>query len=78
MLEIQPFFNRAEIGRYLFAVWDILPTFFGVAIMAIIPLSKVNGKQIIRLSSLFVLLVGLVMVYVAETSVTVVGVNDIV
>jgi len=76
--EIQPFFNSAEIGRYLFALQDILPIFFGVAVIAIIPLSKVNGKQIKRLSPLFVLLIGVFMVYVAETSVTIIGVSDVV
>jgi spore germination protein len=75
--QIQPFFEPKRIKEYVFATKDLFVALLGIEILTIIPFGKVNNKKGILYSVLGVLYVGLFYVFAMETSVMILGVNDV-
>ena len=75
--QIQPFFEPKRIKEYVFGAKDLFAALLGIEILTIIPFGKVNNKKGILYSVLGVLYVGLFYIFAMETSVMILGVNDV-
>jgi spore germination protein len=75
--QIQPFFEPKRIKEYVFAAKDLFVSMLGIEILTIIPFGKVNSKKGVIYSVLGVVYVGLFYVFAIETSVMILGVNDV-
>ncbi len=75
---IQPFFNAAEIKNYVEAFkYSIFP-FLGIELLLAIPLTKKNGKKAKRTAFLTIMFIGLFYIFLVESCIMKVGLNDIV
>ena len=74
---IKPFFEPKLVKEYIFGAKDLISAFIGIEILTIIPFGKVNNKRGVLYSVLGVLYVGLFYIFATETSVMIVGINDI-
>lgn len=74
---IEPFFNVKQINKYIFGAKDLIFPFLGIEVLSIIPLNKKTNKRTTLYCVLSVLFVGLIYIFTVETSVMIVGINDI-
>lgn len=75
---IQPLFIPSEVGNYLKAIKDAIFPFLGIEVLAIIPFTVKNGKKASRNAFITLLLIGLFYILIVESSIMMVGINEIV
>lgn len=78
IMNIRPLYNVDDIGKYIKGSFEVITAFLGFEILTVIPLSKENGKKAIYYSIAAVIAVGLVYIFIIESSFSIVGVEDIV
>ncbi|MFD3450165.1 GerAB/ArcD/ProY family transporter [Microbacteriaceae bacterium 4G12] len=74
---IKPFFEPKLMKEYIFSTKEFLFAFVGIEILTIIPFTKINHKRGILYSIISVLYVGIYYILATETSVMIVGINQI-
>lgn len=74
---IKPFFEPKLVKEYIFGTKDLIYAFIGIEILTIIPFGKTNRNKGVLYSVIGVLYVGLYYIIAAETSVMIVGINQI-
>ena len=74
---IKPFFEIDQTKQYIVGVKDLIVPFLGFEFLLVVPFNKVNRKKGILFSILGVVYVGLFYIYATETSVMILGSNDV-
>ncbi|MFF2876171.1 GerAB/ArcD/ProY family transporter [Gottfriedia sp. NPDC057991] len=75
---IKPFFEPKLVKEYVLGAKDLIPAFIGIEILTIIPFGQNNLKRGVLFSMISVLYVGVYYAFAAETSVMILGINQIV
>lgn len=75
---IQPFFNAADIKKYIEGFkYSIFP-FLGIEVLLAIPLTKKNGSKAKKTVFLTLVFIGLFYIFLVESCIMKIGLNDIV
>lgn len=74
---IKPFFEPELVKEYIFGTKDLIYAFVGIEILTIIPFGKINLKSGVWYAMISVLYVGLYYVINTETSVMILGINQV-
>ncbi len=74
---ILPLFIPSEIGRYLTSIKDAIFPFLGIEVLTIIPFTAKNGKKAAIKALVTILSIGLFYILVIESSIMMVGLNEI-
>lgn len=75
---ILPLFNAAEIGQYLNGFKSSVFPFLGCEVLMVVPFTRKNGKKSVRAVFLTLLVIGVFYVFVVESTIMKIGINDIV
>lgn len=75
---IEPLFNTYAIGRYLAAMKEAIIPFLGLEILTIVPFALSAEKKAPKVAFLSVIACGVFFVFIIETSIMMVGMDDIV
>lgn len=74
---ILPLIIPSEAGNYISAIKDAIFPFLGIEILTIIPLTEKNGKKAAKTAFLTLLGVGLLYILVVESSIMMVGIDEV-
>lgn len=74
---IEPFFEKSQISNYFKGIGDLIVPFLGIEILTIIPFGSRNKKNGVLTAVLSLIAIGIFYVLVTETSVMIIGVEDI-
>ena len=74
---IRPLFITSETPKYFSALKGAIFPFLGIEVLTVIPLSNEN-KKVRRLGFLTIIFVGIIYAYAIETSVMMIGINEII
>lgn len=77
-LNIRPILGSENIINYVKASYKILVPFLGSEILMFIPISKKDNKGLAKYSVLTIVLIGLLYILIAESTIAVVGIEDVV
>jgi spore germination protein (amino acid permease) len=75
---ILPLFNPQELGRYLSAMKEGIVPFLGIEVLTIVPFALSAKKKAPKVAFLSVVAIGIFFIFIIETSVMMVGIEDIV
>lgn len=75
---IRPFYIPSETKKYFASLKEIIVPFLGIEVLTIIPLSKQNGKRAVKVAFFSIIAIGLVYVLVVQSSIMMVGMNEII
>jgi hypothetical protein len=75
--EIVPLFRASRLQNYLLATKDTVIAFLGIELLTVFPLSGKNVKRTVVTAFLSLVFIGLFYVFVAETSIMIVGMKSI-
>lgn len=75
---IQPFFNTSDIKNYIEGFKYAIFPFLGIELLLAIPLTKKNGSKAKKTAFLTVMFIGLFYIFLVESCIMKVGLNDIV
>lgn len=78
LLNIKPILGSENVMTYVKASYKFLLPFLGSEILMFIPINKKINKGVIKYSTLSIILVGLLYILVVESTISVVGVEDVV
>lgn len=78
MVNIRPIFGSENMMTYAKASFKLLLPFFGSEIIMFIPISKKENKGVIKYPILSILFIGLIIIFIVVSTISVVGVEDIV
>ncbi|SHJ73834.1 GerAB/ArcD/ProY family transporter [Paramaledivibacter caminithermalis] len=79
IINLKPFFVLEDIKSYIKATSTIIFPFIGIEILAVIPLDKKeNSKKIFGYNILMVVFIGILYILVAESCISVMGVDGII
>lgn len=78
MLNIRPILGTENIISYLKASYELILPFIGLEIILFIPINKIDNKGIFKYTTLAIAFIGLLYIFVVESTISVVGVEDIV
>lgn len=77
LVNIKPIFGSEDIIKYSKASFNLFLPFIGPEIIMFIPLSKEKNKGIIKYSILSIIFIGMLYIFVVESTIAVVGVEDV-
>jgi spore germination protein len=77
-INLRPFIVAADIPAYLAGVPKILFSFYGVEIIAIIPLCAKNNKNVFKYSSIMVGFIGFLYIIIVESCISLMGADNII
>lgn len=75
---ILPLYVPSETGKYFAAIKDAIFPFLGIEVLTVIPFTVKNGKKSAKIAFLTLIGIGLLYVLVTESSIMMVGKNEIV
>lgn len=75
---ILPLYIPSDTGRYFAAIKDTIFPFLGIEVLTVIPFTARNGRKSSRIAFLTLIGIGLIYVLVMESSIMMVGINEIV
>lgn len=75
---ILPLYVPSETGKYFAAIKDVILPFLGIEVLTVIPFTAKNGKKASKVAFLSLIGVGLTYILVTESSIMMVGKNEIV
>ncbi|WP_158220197.1 endospore germination permease [Tissierella sp. P1] len=78
IVNIRPILGVEDIMTYAKASFELFLPFIGLEIIMFIPLNKKINKSIIKYSILSIVFIGLLYIFVIESTISVVGVEDII
>jgi len=78
MDNLRPFYNPVDTSRYFLGIKDTIFPFLGIEILTVIPFSKQNKKRSTRVAFLTLIAIGFIYVFVVQTSIMMIGINEIV
>lgn len=78
IVNIRPIFNSADIGKYIKAIKESIFPFLGIEVLLAIPMTQRNAKRGVRTAFFAVFFIGLFYILIVESSIMIVGINDIV
>ena len=77
-MRILPLFNAAEIGNYLGSFrYSVFP-FLGIEVMLVVPFTQKNSQKSVRTAFLSLLTIGLLYIFMVDSSIMKIGLHDIV
>lgn len=77
-INLRPFIVAEDIPTYLSGIPKILFSFYGIEIVAIIPLCRENNKNVFKYASIMVGFIGFLYIIIVESSISLMGVDNIV
>lgn len=77
IVNIRPILGSEDFITYAKASWKLLLPFIGVEILMFIPMNKVKNKKVPMYSILTIIFIGLLYIFVVESTMAVVGVEDL-
>lgn len=78
LVNVRPLLGLEDLTTNLKATYNLVISFLGLEIILFIPLTQVKNKNIYKYISLMTIFIGLLYIFVVETTISVVGVEDIV
>lgn len=75
---ILPLFNPEETGRYITGIKNSVFPFLGMEVLFVLPFSPKIAKKPVRTAFLSVISIGLFYVFIVESSIMKLGINDII
>ncbi|QEK10972.1 GerAB/ArcD/ProY family transporter [Crassaminicella thermophila] len=78
LVNIKPFFILEDLPVYMKASVKLIFPFLGIEILTIIPFDKKNGKNVFKYTIFMVAFIGLFYILVAESCISVMGVDGII
>ena len=77
-INLRPFIVIDDIPTYLAGIPKVLFSFYGVELIAIIPLSAKNNKNVFKYSSIMVGFIGFLYIIIVESCISLMGVDNII
>lgn len=77
-INLQPLFVKEELTSYLKGLLKMIPTFLGMEVLLFLPISKGSNKKIFRYTTFMIGIIGIMYIFVAESTASVVGVEYVV
>ncbi len=74
---VLPLFIPSETGRYIKAIKEVVFPFLGIEVLTIIPFTAKNGKRAAAQALITIMFIGLFYILVVESSIMMVGLNEI-
>jgi spore germination protein len=74
---ILPLFNKAEAGRYITAVKDVVIAFLGVELFTMMPFTRQNGKKAVKTAFWAMIVVGFIYIMVVLSCIGIVGFENV-
>jgi spore germination protein len=78
IINIQPLFVKEELTSYLRGLPKLISTFLGMEVLLFLPISKRSNKKIFRYTTFIIGIIGVLYIFVAESTTSVVGVEYVV
>lgn len=85
LINIKPFFNVKDIGKYIKAIPSLLTAFSGVEILSVIPLyskmnnvNRENNEKVFSYIKKIIIIIGLLYILTVESTLSVVGENSLI
>lgn len=79
IINLRPFLGSGNIIEYIKSSLKTLIPFLGVEILALIPFDKtINSKRIFKYTTIMVVIIGFLYIYIVESCISVTGVDSIV
>ncbi len=78
IINIRPLFGSEDLITYVKASFELFVPFVGLEIIMFIPINKIKNKGIMKYSILSIVFVGMLYIFVVESTISVVGVEDLV
>jgi len=77
-VNLRPFIIFEDIPAYLTGIPKVLFSFYGVEIIAIIPLCAENNKRVYKYSSIMMAFIGFLYIIIVESCISLMGVDNII
>jgi len=78
IVNIRPILGSEGITSYAKASFELFLPYLGLEIIMFIPLTKVKNKSIAKYTTLSIFFIGLLYIFVVESTISVVGIEDVV
>ena len=78
IINIRPLFGSEDLITYVKSSFQLFIPFIGLEIIMFIPINKTKNKGIMKYSILSVVFIGMLYIFIVESTISVVGVEDLV
>ncbi len=78
LVNLRPFFSVDDIMLYFKALKTTILPFMGIEILLFMPISRKENKNIFKYTLLIIVFIGILFIYVVESTISVVGVDTVI
>ncbi|MDF2881592.1 MAG: spore germination protein [Clostridiaceae bacterium] len=78
LVNIRPLFVTGDLMTYLKSILNFILPFLGIEILFVLPINRTNNKNIFKYTILMAGFIGILYIYIAETTISVIGADAIV